>query len=423
MTDLIVAFILLVFIFVGFSRPNIAIMGYVWIDLVKPQKLAYGFIAGKPLSMIIAVVCILSLIFNYQKLNKLENKKITTLFFLFAIWITITTTTSLFPDYAWVKWDWAFKTVLVAVLIPFTIKTREDLEALIWVFLASVAFFTISAGVKTALSGGGYGARLISGGDNSGLSESSTLALVAAICLPLLVNFINNSLLMDKTKLYKLFMLALICTAVFTVIGSYARTGLIGLFIFSYFMFIKSNRKVAVLFSLMVAVLLIYNFAPDTWFDRMGTVETASEDSSALGRLVVWKWTTEFATTHFFGGGFHAYIANAGLLNLYHDNPKVIFDHTAKAFHSIYFEVLGEHGFVGLTLYLTILLALYIQLRKLAKDKTDKWKAELAKSLTQALYIFCACGAFVGVAFQPILYILAAFVISLSNLKTTNEQC
>ncbi len=421
MTDLIVAFILLVFICVGFQRPNVAMMGYIWIDLVKPQKLAYGFIAGKPLSMIIAAVCLLSLILNFQKLNKLENKKVTILLFIFAIWITITTTTSLFPMHAWVKWDWAFKTIIAAVLIPFTIRTKEDLEALIWVFLASVAFFTLSAGVKTALSGGGYGARLISGGDNSGLSESSTLALVAAVCLPLLVNFIKNTLLIEKTRLYKLFILGLIFAGVLTVIGSYARTGLIGLAIFGYFLFIKSNHKFGVLFLLFTAILLIYNFAPEAWFERMGTVENASQDSSALGRIVVWKWTAEFATTHLFGGGFHAYIANTGLLNLYHDNPSVVFDQTAKAFHSIYFEVLGEHGYIGLSLYLSIIFMLLSQLRNIAKEKQDEWKSSLAKALSQSLYIFCACGAFVGVAFQPILYVLAVFVISLTNLKTANE--
>lgn len=421
MTDLIVAFILLVFMVVGLTRPNIAMMGYIWIDLVKPQKIAYGFVSGQPLSMIIAAICIISFIFNIKKLNKLENKKVTILLFIFAIWITITTATSLFPEHAWVKWNWAFKTVVAAILIPFTIKTREDLEAFIWIFLASVAFFTISAGVKTALSGGGYGARLISGGDNSGLTESSTLALVAAASLPLLINFIKNSLLLDKTKLYKLFIYALIVAGVLTVIGSYARNGLIGLFILGYFMFIKSNHKSGVLFVLVSTILLIYNFAPEAWFERMGTMDNFAKDSSALGRIVVWRWTADFASTHLFGGGFHAYIANAGLLNLYHDSPNIVFEHTAKAFHSIYFEVLGEHGFIGLGIYLSILSTLFLQLRQMAKDKKDEWKAALASSLLQSLYIFCACGAFIGVAFQPVLYILAAFVISLSNIRSANE--
>jgi len=422
MTDLIIAFILLVFIIVGLSRPNVAIMGYIWIDLIKPQSIAYGFISGQPLSKVIAIICILSILFNIKKLNKLKDIKITLLLLLFAIWVTITTSFSLFPDVAWLKWNWAFKTIIAAVVIPFTIKDKKSLEALIWVFLASVSFYTISAGAKTMFGGGGYGARLISGGSNFGLAESSTLALAALICLPLLIHLLNNTLLMNKTTYYKIFIFALLLTSILTVIGSYARTGLIGLFIFGCFMFVKSNQKFKVIIVLSFLSVLIYSLAPDTWFERMGTIGTASEDSSALGRIVVWKWTFDFAKDNFFGGGFHAYIANAGFLNAYHDNPHVIFDETPKAFHSVYFEVMGEHGFFGFALYLSIILGLFMQLRKVVKNSKDSWEVELSKSLSQSLYIFCACAAFVGVAFQPIFYILAIFVISLSNLRPASDK-
>ncbi|WP_019028742.1 putative O-glycosylation ligase, exosortase A system-associated [Colwellia piezophila] len=421
MTDLIILFTLLVFIIVGFAKPQIAIMGYLWIDLVTPQKIAYGFMAGKPLSMVMAIVCILSFIIHLKKLNSIENKKVIVLLFTFAIWITLTTSFSLFPEQAWAKWDWAFKTIVIMALIPFTIKNNKDLEALIWVFLLSVAFYTISAGAKTALGGGGYGARLISGGDNNGLSESSTLALVAVVCLPLLVHFFNNTLLLRRTKSYQVFIFALICTAIFTVIGSYARTGLIGLALFGYFMFIKSKHKFGGLMLLLIGAGIVFTFAPEAWFNRMGTIENSSADSSALGRIVVWKWTVEFASSHIFGGGFNAYLANLGLLDLFHDNQNISFAAKAKAFHSIYFEVLGEHGFIGLAIYLSIILTLLSQLKKIAKTRTCQWELGLSKALSQSLLLFCVCGAFVGVAFQPIFYILTAFVVSLSNIRYTNE--
>lgn len=421
MSDLLFLIVLLVFIIIGFYQPVVAMMGYIWVDLVKPQSLAYGFMSGKPLSMVIAMACLLTLFFNMKKLNKMSDKRILILLCLFATWITVTTITSLFPEVAWVKWDWAFKTIVVAAIIPFTIKTKEDLEAFMWVFIASLSFFTISAGVKTFLGGGGYGARLISGGDNTGLSESSTLALAAVMSLPILVHLFSNSLLMKNTKIYKVFVFALICTSILTVMGSFARTGLIGLAVFAFFMFIKSKKKVRVLTLFIVLGALIYNLAPDAWFARMSTVENASEDSSALGRIVVWKWTAAFATEHLFGGGFHAYLANSGLLNLYHDNENIVFGTSAKAFHSIYFEVLGEHGYIGLAIFLSIIGSLFLKLKKISKTKVDLWEGDLSKGLTQSLWIFCICGSFVGVAFQPLLYILTIIVISLSNLKNINE--
>jgi len=396
-------------------------MGYMWVDLIKPQNLSYSFMASKPLSMIIAVVCITSIFINFKKLNSLENKKVTILLLTFALWITITSSQALFPEIAWGKWDWAFKTIIIAVITPFTIKNRADLEAFLWIFLASVSFFTISAGAKTFLGGGGYGASLISGGNNTGLSESSTLALAAVMSLPLFTYLINNTMLFTKTKSYKFFLFALICTGIFTVIGSYARTGLIGLGVLCVFMFMNSKHKIRLSALIVIAVILILSLASDAWFDRMGTVENASEDSSALGRIVVWKWTVFFANSHFFGGGFHAYIANAGLLDLYHDNPYISFGLESKAFHSVYFEVLGEHGYIGLLIFLSIIGTLFIQLRHIAKVKANTWEGDLSKGLLQSLWVFCACASFVGVAFQPLLYILITLVVSLSNIKGMNE--
>lgn len=421
MTDLMFLVVFLVFVVVGLSHPIVAMMGYMWIDLVKPQALAYGFLSGKPLSMFIAIACMLTLIINSKKHNTIENKKIMILLWLFAIWITITTITSMFPEHAWLKWDWAFKTLIVSAIIPFTIKTKEDIEAFMWVFIASLSFFTISAGAKTFMGGGGYGAQLISGGNNTGLSESSTLALAAVMTLPLLVHLFSHSILIKRNLIFKVFVFALMATSIFTVLGSFARTGLIGLAVFAGFTFIKSKKKIRALILLFCVGLLIYNIAPDAWFDRMSTVENAEEDSSALGRIVVWKWSADFATQHLFGGGFHAYLANAGLLDLYHDNPNITFGTKAKAFHSIFFEVLGEHGYIGLCIFLSIIGSLFLKLRSISISKVGLWEGYLSKSITQSLFIFCICGSFVGVAFQPLLYILAIIVISLANLKSKNE--
>jgi putative inorganic carbon (HCO3(-)) transporter len=42
-------------IFAGFSAAFAAALGFVWVDIVKPQQLAYAIITGWPLSMIAAL--------------------------------------------------------------------------------------------------------------------------------------------------------------------------------------------------------------------------------------------------------------------------------------------------------------------------------------------------------------------------------
>lgn len=72
-----------------------------------------------------------------------------------------------------------------------------------------------------------------------------------------------------------------------------------------------------------------------------------AQDSSALGRLNAWWMAFNLAKANFFGGGFAIY--NAQTFALYAPDPTDI-----HAAHSIYFMVLGEHGFVGLALFLLL---------------------------------------------------------------------
>ena len=111
------------------------------------------------------------------------------------------------------------------------------------------------------------------------------------------------------------------------------------------------------------AVLAFLAFAPDDITSRLTTIKEAGEDSSFMGRVIAWKISSAIALENpVFGGGFHAVQVQAiwdkfkmspgllGFLNL----PVPEF--SAKAAHSIYFEVMGDLGLVGLALFLFILL-------------------------------------------------------------------
>ena len=158
----------------------------------------------------------------------------------------------------------------------------------------------------------------------------------------------------------------------------------------------------------------------------MSTITNASEEGSALGRIVVWRWTIDFAAENpIYGGGFNAYMANKGVLHLYHDEQgtSVDYQENGKAFHNIFFEVLGEHGYVGLILYCSIILVSLLLNRRLSKNnKVDLWVQDLAKTLNLCIVIYCTCGMFIGVAFSPWIYLFMGLTVALQNVVNTEKE-
>ena len=83
--------------------------------------------------------------------------------------------------------------------------------------------------------------------------------------------------------------------------------------------------------------------------------------------------------------------------------------------HSIYFEVLGEHGFVGLALYLALGWFAWrscTQVRREAKSRPGGlWLADLVRMLQVSLVGYASSGAFLGLAYFDLYYHLVALVV------------
>src|SRR5690606_34550129 len=108
---------------------------------------------------------------------------------LYCFW---TTQIADFPVEAQVKWDWVWKALVFAIFLPFTLTTRLRIEGVALIMVLTAGAIIISAGMKTALGGGGYASLYFFVNDNSGMYESSTLATVAIAIIPLIVWFTRH---------------------------------------------------------------------------------------------------------------------------------------------------------------------------------------------------------------------------------------
>ena len=199
------------------------------------------------------------------------------------------------------------------------------------------------------------------------------------------------------------------------------------------FGFLHAKRKLLITMAAALVALIALPLLPQSFVERTSTIGTYQSDASAAGRIGVWKWTLDYVKDHPLGGGFGVFRINSfeievieqiGSSNNSGASTQTI-NVRGKAFHSAYFEVLGEHGYPGLALYLMILGSTLWQLRKVRKQELrspdgEKWRADLAQALTLFLLCFAAGSAFVGIASESILYLMLGLAVSLVQYRQPN---
>jgi O-antigen ligase len=176
-------------------------------------------------------------------------------------------------------------------------------------------------------------------------------------------------------------------------------------------------------------------FLPASFTNRMETIQGFAGDQSANTRLAVWAWTWDYAQAHPFGGGFGAYRSNHIMVETVStqsngDTTTVTTQTEAdesRAYHSAYFEMLGEQGFPGLIIYLLIqgigLVRMEVLRRRYRKQEGDKaWIAPLATALQHFQIIYLIGSIFVGIAYQPFAWLMLAVQIGLDQHVGRTER-
>lgn len=425
LSDLLITLILLIFIIPGLKHPYILLGGLVFVDLMQPQSMSQSFLSGKPLSLIMTALFFLSILINFKKLSWPRIIFPSLMLVMLMIWITITTFLAEFEYYAWIKYDYVIKTLFVCLFIPFVLNSRVKIDTFIGMLVVTTSFVTVSAGVKTLFSGGGYGNNIYMSVGNSGFSESSTVSMIAVIMIPLTIYIAKHSIYSNTIPKIKLVAYAYAFFNLLAVIGTYARTGLVGLFVLGAMNYRYILLKVKIFIPIAILFLIVSALVSDEWIGRMETISDSKSESSAYGRIVVWRWTLDYVKDRpFFGGGFQSFLANAGeLQNYIVADTSISHTETGKAYHSIYFEVLGEHGYVGLGIYLILIYLCVSIARKIRKQTLENsWENNLSVVIVQVTIIYSVCGAFIGVAFYPWLYYLLGIAVALDNVVHKKQE-
>jgi probable O-glycosylation ligase (exosortase A-associated) len=402
--------IYLAFLILGLSAPFVFSLGYVWVDTFSPQTVATQVLPLFPVSLVMAAAAI----GGYVILDRKSPPPLslnTVLVLLLAIWVTLSTFSwAVVPAMAEAKWNVAIKTILFSAFLPFVFRSRTHFEAFLQVYLFSLTVQFVPFGLKTLISGGGYGRNLGVLEGNTPLSEGATLATVTLMLVPIVLYLIKHGTLLPKSRITTIMYVGLMVLAVAASIGTYERTALVGFGVIGIFVWLRSKRKILVAIAGIGVVSAIIAFGSVQWLGRMSTTTNFAQEDSALARILVWEWTLGFVAEHPQGGGFNSYFIDT--IRLPSKDPHGATVVHGKAFHSIFFEVLGEQGWIGLGLFLALIVNSLVMLRTVASRCRQfegmEWCRDLAFALQASLLTLVCCGVFIGIAFQPMLYYMFA---------------
>jgi probable O-glycosylation ligase (exosortase A-associated) len=321
-----------------------------------------------------------------------------------------------------------------AIFLPVTLRTRLRVESLLLVMMLSIAALAITGGIKTLLSGGGYGALVILVNDNSGLYEGSIISCMAVACIPIILWLSRHGTIFPPDWRVKGFAYALSFACLLIPVGTQARTGL--LCIGALFLVTLRDTKHRLLYMAGAAMLVLaaVPFLPQSFTDRMGTIQTYQSDQSASTRLAVWGWTLDYVKERPFGGGFEAYLQNRFQFQTVSEQTSGAVERVStttlqdqgRAWHSSYFEMLGEQGFPGLFLFLLIHAVGLVRMERLRRryrkaEGPDAWIAPLATALQNFQLIYLVGAAFVAIAFQPFPWMVLAVQIGFDQWVSRRE--
>nr|WP_277991182.1 DUF5935 domain-containing protein [Sphingomonas panni] len=411
----------------GFRKPFVFVLTYVYIDIVSPQRLTYLLLNSVPISLIACGLAVLAWVAVDDKRDtRMAPRQFLMLaLLLYCFW---TTKTADFPVEAQFKWEWVWKALAFAIFLPLTLRTKLRIESLLLFMVLSAASIIIVGGIKTLGSGGGYGELNLMVSNNAGLYEGSTISTVAIAIIPLILWFSRFGTVFAPDWRVRAFCYALVFSCLLIPVGTSTRTGLLCIVLLGVLMLRDVKRRLTYLALAGAAGLMAVPFLPSAFTQRMETIGTYQSDASASTRLAVWMWTLDYVKQNPFGGGFVAYLQN----RIRYEKVAVVGEagnqtverslevDAGRAYHSAYFEMLGEQGYPGLLMWLAInlggLFRMEVLRRRYAKAaEGEAWVVPLAAALQNGHIVYLFGANFVAIAFQPFVFMLIGAQIGLDT--------
>ena len=390
---------------------HIAISVWIWVALLPPTDLLYGRLGFVIPFNKLAAAAAFFVLFTSQAKKDFYADKLILLVACYAIVVTLSYFLCPYDlSFSDLQYDKFWKELVLFVLITGVMFSRHRLHQMALVISIAFGFVMVKEGLIFLLTVGGHKIEAIGTvGDNNGV------AMALLMTIPLLLYCAKYT----ADRWVRLAMYVTTALGTVTVIATYSRGGFIGLLVLGLMLLKGSKYKVRALIAIAVLGGVLFTLMPENYLDRISTISEATSDDSFSIRLLAWKINYLMALDHpIIGNGLYASLnwvnwsSHLGYATTWlFPSPLVLRTFVA---HSIYFQVLGDTGFLGLFLFLGILvtaLVKTIQTQRIARrDPTLEWSADFARATQISMAVYCVSGGALSLVYFELLYILLAMI-------------
>lgn len=386
--------------------PWVGVIAWVVVSVMNPHRLAYGFMYDMPVAQIIAIATLLSILFSKEK-KHIPLTSITVTLIIFIFWMNVSTVFALYPEPAYPQWEKVMKIMLMVFVAILLLNTRKHIEAVAWAIVVSLGFYGVKGGIFALLTGGNY---RIYGPAASDVGDNNAISFALVMILPL-IYYLS---IVAKRVIVKRGLQAGILFCALSILATHSRGAFLALLCMAAFLVLKSGKKMVLGFVVAISAVLLLSFMPDTWVYRMESIKDYEQDASAMGRINTWWMCFNLANDRpLVGGGFQIYRPESFLR--WAPDPNDV-----HAAHSIYFAALGEHGYIGLLLFLTLSWLSWkscsVIIRKVVGVIDLEWASLLARMLQVSMIGYWVGGAFLSVLYFDVFYYMIALIVLLRVL-------
>jgi putative inorganic carbon (HCO3(-)) transporter len=403
MRDIIITLLVLVSLPFIFKRPYIGAVMWIWISVMSPHTQGWGFARTFPFAAIIAAATMLSVVISTER-KGLPASPVTWVLITFVAWMSITSLFAIHPDlisYSLIK---VYKIIGMTLIVMMILKERRHIDLAIWTIVISVGYYGVKGGIFTIRTGG---SARVWGPEGTFIDGNNEIALALIMVIPLMYYLLMTA---AKNKWHRYAFYASMFLCALAALASYSRGALLAIGAMGVFLWLKSKEKFTLGLVMALAIPVMMAMMPSQWYERMDTIQDYKADASAMGRVNAWYMAFNLAKDRFFGGGFEIY--DPIVFKMYAPVPEDV-----HAAHSIYFQILGEHGFIGLLIYLVLGVLTWrtggwiIKQTRANSDWT--WATNLATMIQVSLLGFAVGGAFLSLAYFDVPYYLMAAMVAL----------
>ena len=408
-------YLVLAFIFISlpycFIKPWIGILVWSFVGYVNPHKYCWGIATHFPVAYMVGLATLTGFFLTKEK-DKFPLEREIILIVILWIIFTFTSFFAFYPQDAWRQYQKVSKIFLMTLItIPLFIDQKK-LRYLLLVIAFSFGILGLKGGIFSLLTGGHY---RVYGPAGSFIADNNDFALAMNMALPIIFYLAKT----EENKKIKKFLWITFFFSIVSILFTYSRGGFLALSAVLFFIILRSQHRILAVFILIIGMLIGSQFIPEKWVHRVKTIKTYKQDPSAIGRINAWYFAFNLAKTRpFTGGGFETF--KPSLFAIYAPNPYDYHDA-----HSIYFEILGEHGFIAFGFFIFLLASSFLSCHKLQiifNSIGKKKLASYASAIQVSFVAYIIGGAFLGRAYFDFFYQLVAITVILKTLAKKYEE-